>query len=273
MGMSIQGPGQFGVGQRPPGPPPWIGQTIEQGSASMITRFDTNSDGAVTLASEGANNPLLAAIDAAGTVDGSVTAAEAQSFATKYDANADGTLSRDEFIALATGIGLPAPPQGGFRPGGKGGVPGQFPGAPGQFGGTPPPRDIASMPQHLISRLDADGDGAISLANELTGAGQARHSALLAAADTDANGLVTGAELTAQLTAADTDGDGAISRTEMQALRVTVGETPLVQGGGVAGTTSVSTTGTPTSGDSAAIVATLRDLMAQIQALLARYQS
>lgn len=273
MGMPIQntgfpGPGQFPGGGTPPTPP-----SIAQMSSGMVTRFDKNGDGAISVASEADSRlaTILQKIDAASGADGNVTADEISAFHSQYDSNSNGSLDRNEFQAFAQAAGLPAPPQGagggfGPRPGGVGQV-----GQRGQFGppgGAPrEPLDIATMAQRIIQRA-GNGTGAIDLATAATGAQQSGRGAgmlqRLQEADGNGDGSVSLEEITAQLKSKDANGDGKLGFDEIGPPPGAKG-VPVASGGG--GEVVAATT---TATGATNIVAQLQDLIKQLQAALSQ---
>ncbi|MEZ5970303.1 MAG: EF-hand domain-containing protein [Hyphomonadaceae bacterium] len=136
----------------------------------MISSLDTDGDGALSLSEA----------SAAG-------ASRASEAFVVLDTDGDGVLTSDE---LATSLEAMGPPPGGPPPGGP------PPGGPPPGGG---PSDLASR---ILSEVDSDQDGGISL-SELTSATGAEENDTTTSAfsslDTDGDGKLSLAELTAAL--------------------------------------------------------------------------
>lgn len=178
---------QVSPGGRPMTPPT---RTISELAAHIANRPRSEGGGA---------DPLASAADSSG--DGAASTEEIAALLTRFDSDGDGSLAHAEFRTMAEQLGLPKPPQGGPR----------------GMRGAPGPIEVASLGQHLLSRLDADGNGTIDLASE-GGHGPDRGQRLRSA-DADGDGMVTTSELLAQLSSFDKDQDGVISVTEHEALR------------------------------------------------------
>lgn len=198
---------------------PTVAQVVDQ----AFSRFDANADGAITAAE------VLAVIDPAAThadaatdvsaliskldtnADQSVSKTELTTAVTALDVDGNGTLDRaDRDAAVASGnttpwLGLLL--HGGHgRPGGEG----------------PSPVTVTHAVDAVFVRFDADTNSTLSLTEILAVLDPKGSHAdlgdkvadLLPAIDSNGDGGLSVAELTAAIQAMDTDGDGTLERSD-----------------------------------------------------------
>jgi len=196
-------------------------QTIAEVVTAVFARFDTDANASITLTEltsvldpDGDRSDLpatlktkVAAIDS--NADGSLSKAEVTTAVTAADTNRDGSISRADASPGATAFQaidfLFHGPGGGHGPGGP---------RP-----EPTPVTISAATDGIFKLLDTDASNTITLSEVLklldpTGT-NTRHAALatdlVTQVDSNHDGAMSRAEVTAALTALETNGDGSLS--------------------------------------------------------------
>lgn len=209
---------------------PTVGDAVD----SLFSVFDTNSDGSIALAEiQGVLDPqghhpalnavvrnLVEQIDTDG--DSSLSSDEVTEALTALDTNGDGSLSPTDLGAAVARLGT-APLLAGLLQGfplpGGGADPGPNP--PGPVG-PPQAPTVEQVVDVLVTRFDADDDGALTLAELLAvldpasrhGKLAAAMQELVAAVDTSGDGTMSEAELTAAVATLDADGNGTLDHRD-----------------------------------------------------------
>ena len=203
-----------------PAPDRWM--TVDEAVDQFFAWFDGNDDGTITVAE------IVAAVDPSGghaaqlngvvralvdlmdpDDDGDLVAADVTAALETLDTNDDGSLTPADHGSALAQQGL-APVLAVTLQGGP------VPGAPQREQGVAIDAVVASLTQ----RFDGDGDGALTLAELLAELDPQGHrqkledalSTLVAAGDTDDDGMMSGAELTAAVTSLDGNANGRLDR-------------------------------------------------------------
>jgi Ca2+-binding EF-hand superfamily protein len=203
-----------------PAPDRWM--TVDEAVDQFFAWFDGNDDGTITVAE------IVAAVDPSGghaaqlngvvralvdlmdpDDDGDLVAADVTAAMETLDTNDDGSLTPADLGSGLAQQGL-APVLAVTLQGGP------VPGAPQREQGVAIDAVVASLTQ----RFDGDGDGALTLAEllaELDPQGRRQKledalTTLVAAVDTDDDGVMSGAELTAAVTSLDGNANGRLDR-------------------------------------------------------------
>lgn len=211
-------------------------RTIAEVVDTIVSRFDANSDGAITSAE------VLAVVDPSGTrttvqqsvasaftavdtnQDGSLSKAELTTAVTALDTNGSGTLDRADHPAAGTGTPDPLMVLLG-GPHGHGGP-----------GGEPPALTVGALVSGAFTRFDADLNTTIALSELLAVLDpKAAHptfdtalGTLFKQLDTNGDSGLSQAELTTALGAVDTDASGTLDHAELDAAHGTGGGVDLV---------------------------------------------